>query len=101
MIPHRRRRRHTAHSLPHAIIPGQERLPFIALDPPLPYPPFVRQSDSTFEMPSLALQGLLADLTRDFHGEQHGQSVDVLQYCADWFQAKLRSEASHLPMTIL
>lgn len=49
-------------------------------------------------MPSLALQGLLADLTRDFHGEQHGQSVDVLQYCADWFQAKLRSEASHLPM---
>jgi hypothetical protein len=76
----------------------RERLPFIALDPSLP--PFVRQLDSTFEMPSLALQGLLADLTRDFHGEQHGQSVDVLQYCADWFQAKLRSEASHLPMTI-
>jgi hypothetical protein len=48
----------------------------------------------TTRMPSLALQGLLTDLTRDFHGEQHGQSVDVLQYCADWFQAKLRAEAS-------
>ena len=52
-------------------------------------------------MPSLALQGLLADLTRDFHSEHHGQTVDVVQYCADWFQHKLKREVSLVDCSIL
>jgi hypothetical protein len=44
-------------------------------------------------MPHTALQGLLADLTRDFNSE--AQPVDTLQYCSDWFQNKLKVEVRY------
>lgn len=45
-------------------------------------------------MPASQLQGLLSDLTEDFQATQ--QRGDVLQFCADWFQARLKAEVSLL-----
>lgn len=44
-------------------------------------------------MPATQLQALLSDLTEDF---QARQTDDVLQFCADWFQARLKAEVSGL-----
>ncbi|KAJ9109126.1 hypothetical protein QFC21_000454 [Naganishia friedmannii] len=43
-------------------------------------------------MPASQLQALLGDLTSDF---QANQSQDIVQFCADWFQDKLRQERSN------
>jgi hypothetical protein len=43
-------------------------------------------------MPASQLQGLLSDLTEDFQATQ--SAGDVLQFCADWFQARLKAEVS-------
>lgn len=45
----------------------------------------------TRRMPASQLQGLLSDLTEDF---QARETTDVLQFCADWFQARLKAEVS-------
>jgi hypothetical protein len=42
-------------------------------------------------MPASQLQALLSDLTSDF---QANQPKDIVQFCADWFQEKLRQEVS-------
>ncbi|KAJ9125462.1 hypothetical protein QFC22_000423 [Naganishia vaughanmartiniae] len=42
-------------------------------------------------MPASQLQALLSDLTSDF---QANQPKDIVQFCADWFQDKLRQERS-------
>ncbi|KAJ9128159.1 hypothetical protein QFC24_000451 [Naganishia onofrii] len=42
-------------------------------------------------MPASQLQALLGDLTSDF---QANQPKDIVQFCADWFQEKLRQERS-------
>ncbi|GHJ85485.1 hypothetical protein NliqN6_1887 [Naganishia liquefaciens] len=44
-------------------------------------------------MPASQLQALLSDLTEEF---QTRQTTDVLQFCADWFQAKLKAERSQM-----
>jgi hypothetical protein len=68
------------------------RLPKGHLQTKVPSPKHQAKESTTEAMPASQLQGLLSDLTEDFQATQ--QTGDVLQFCADWFQARLKAEVS-------